>query len=183
MWDDSLKRRATANNPRDAASPFSPEDDPPQRDPEARRQPRGQERPAPTPLLTRDPEPGPLRRPGAAHRARGEGGRRRGSAPGRGPLGAAHTCAGEAAAGGAHLGQVRGGSTRSRRGSPARRGLAVSGRARPRARRQPAVGERAAHGRAAGAGRARRPHRAGAGPRVSGGARGPAPEGGRHGLT
>ncbi|XDB53562.1 hypothetical protein AB1E18_007078 [Capra hircus] len=93
--------------------------DPPQRDSEARRQPRGQERPAPTPLLTRDPEPGPLRRPGAAHRARGEDGRRRGSAPGRGPLGAAHTCA---AAGGGRArgpgGRGRGPRSRAARAAP-----------------------------------------------------------------
>lgn len=152
--------------------PLPPKTDPPQRDSEARRQPRGQERPAPTPLLTRDPEPGPLRRPGAAHRARGEDGRRRGSAPGRGPLGAAHTCAGEAAAGGAHLGQVRGGSTRSRRGSPAWHGLAVRGRARPRARKQPAVGERAAPaggGGAPGLGRRARPRPRGRPSRAAGG--------------
>lgn len=147
----------------------------------ARRRPRGQERPAPTPLLTRDPEPGPLRRPGAVDRAQGKEERCRGSASGRGPLWAAHTWAGMAAVGGAHLRQVRGRSTRSHWGSTALYGLAVRGRARPRARKQPVVDKRAAHGRPA----RRRPNAAvppggGGGPRSHEARVDPPPEGGRH---
>ena len=41
--------------------PFPPKTDPPQPDSRGPGAARGQERPAPTPLLTRDPEPGPLR--------------------------------------------------------------------------------------------------------------------------
>uniref|UniRef100_A0A4W2GS91 Low molecular weight phosphotyrosine protein phosphatase n=1 Tax=Bos indicus x Bos taurus TaxID=30522 RepID=A0A4W2GS91_BOBOX len=145
----ALKDAQQQTIPETQLLPFPPKTDPPQRDSRGPGAARGQERPAPTPLLTRDPEPGPLRRPGAVDRARAEDGRCRGSASGRGPLWAAHTWAGEAAVGGAHLGQVRGRSTRSRRGSSAWYGLAVRGRACPRARNQPVVDERAAHGRRA----------------------------------